>query len=154
MAQKHTIIVDLDGTLADVRHRLHHIQGKGQKDWDRFFQGMPEDPVNEWCLQLMKAMAKEGYRIAIVSGRPEPYEAQIIEWLRRYEAPYDALYLRKSGDRRQDTVVKREILHQYFDKQDILFVVDDRTTVVKMWRDEGLVCLQCDPHEDTDFIAK
>lgn len=142
-----TIIVDLDGTLADVRHRLHHINVKGRKDWDRFFDAMPEDPVNEWCLTLVKAMAKEGYRIAIVSGRPDTHLSQVREWLARYEVPHDDLYLRSGGDRRPDTVVKREILHRYFSKDDILFVTDDRTSVVAMWRSEGLVCLQCDPHE-------
>jgi hypothetical protein len=142
-----TIIIDLDGTLADVRHRLHHIQGKGRKDWDRFFLGMPDDPVNVWCLELMKAMAKEGFEIAIVSGRPADYADQVKAWLERFQVPYHRLFLRGSGDRRLDTVVKREILHRAFDKNDILFVVDDRTEVVAMWRSEGLVCLQCDPHE-------
>jgi phosphoglycolate phosphatase-like HAD superfamily hydrolase len=142
-----TIIVDLDGTLADVRHRLHHIRAKGRKNWDRFFEAMPDDPVNDWCLQLLKAMAKEGYEIAIVSGRPDTYENDVKAWLARYEVPYQHLYLRGGGDRRPDTIVKREILHTHFDKRDILFVVDDRTSVVKMWREEGLVCLQCDPHE-------
>jgi phosphoglycolate phosphatase-like HAD superfamily hydrolase len=141
------IIVDLDGTLADVRHRLHHIQSKGRKDWDRFFEGMPDDPVNDWCLQLLKAMAKEGYEIAVVSGRPDTYLDQVKEWLARYEVPYHRLYLRGGGDRRPDTIVKREILHRHFEKKDILFVVDDRTSVVAMWREENLVCLQCDPHE-------
>ena len=29
-------IVDLDGVVADVRHRLHHLEGR-RKDWGRFF---------------------------------------------------------------------------------------------------------------------
>ena len=29
-------VFDLDGTLADVRHRLHHIEGR-RRDWDAFF---------------------------------------------------------------------------------------------------------------------
>lgn len=142
-----TIIVDLDGTLADVRHRLHHIDLKGRKDWDRFFDAMPDDPLNEWCLHLIRAMTKEGYRIAIVSGQPDTYAPQIKEWLARYDVPYDDLFLRGGGDRRPDTVVKREILHRHFRKEDILFVIDDRTSVVAMWRSEGLVCLQCDLHD-------
>jgi phosphoglycolate phosphatase-like HAD superfamily hydrolase len=142
-----TIIIDLDGTLADVRHRLHHVRGKGTKDWGKFFEAMPEDPVNDWCLQLMRAMHKEGYEIAIVSGRPADYEEQVRAWLSRYEVPYHRLYLRGSGDRRQDTLVKREILHREFEKKHILFAVDDRKEVVAMWRSEGIVCLQCNPHE-------
>ena len=29
------IIVDIDGTIADVRHRLHHVKD-GKKDWNAF----------------------------------------------------------------------------------------------------------------------
>jgi len=54
--------------------------------------------------------------------------------------------MRKGGDRRPDTIVKHEILRRFFEKKDILFVVD-RPSVVEMWRSEGLVCLQCNPHE-------
>jgi hypothetical protein len=33
------------------------------------------------------------------------------------------------------------------DKRKVLFVVEDRNRVVEMWREEGLVCLQCAPGE-------
>jgi hypothetical protein len=55
---------------------------------------------------------------------------------------YDELRLRKSGDRRSDVIVKREMLHR-IDETKVLFVVEDRNRVVEMWRKEGLVCLQC-----------
>jgi hypothetical protein len=54
------------------------------------------------------------------------------------------LLMRRDGDRRQDAVVKREAL------QDIrgrgyhpTIAIEDRDQVVKMWREEGLTCLQC-----------
>jgi hypothetical protein len=56
------------------------------------------------------------------------------------------LLLRKDNDRRADGVVKREMLAA-IDKSRILFVVEDRSRVVEMWRSEGLVCLQCAPGE-------
>lgn len=142
-----TIIVDLDGTLADVRHRLKHVQAGRTKDWKSFFREMHLDPLNVWCRELILAMKNAGFRIAIVSGRPDDYEDAIRTWLKHHNIPYDSLHLRKGGDFRADTIVKREILHQHFEKTNILFVVDDRPSVVAMWREEGLVCLQCDPHE-------
>ncbi len=36
-------VVDLDGVLADVRHRLHHLDRR-PKDWDSFFAAAPSDP--------------------------------------------------------------------------------------------------------------
>jgi len=146
MARK-TIIVDLDGTLADVAHRLHHVRGLGRKDWKSFFRAMDQDPLNEWCRELMRGMRALGHEVAIVSGRPGDYADVIRTWLERHEIPYDRMHTRRAGDFRPDTVVKKEILDAEFRKEDILFVVDDRQSVVGMWRAEGLVCLQCDPHD-------
>lgn len=56
---------------------------------------------------------------------------------------YDWLYMRPEGDVRKDTEIKREIFDNYIrDKYRVLFVLDDRNSVVKMWRDLGLKCLQ------------
>ncbi len=144
MPEKKIIIVDLDGTLADIGHRRHHVEEQ-PKDWQSFFESMTLDPINSWCRTLMLAMHKEGFRIALVSGRPDSYERAIREWLMKYSVPYQSLHLRREKDLRPDDTVKREILLRDFKKEDILFVVDDRESVVKMWRREGLVCLQCNP---------
>jgi len=40
---KDVVIVDIDGTLADVQHRIHHIKGPGKKNWIKFFRGAPDD---------------------------------------------------------------------------------------------------------------
>jgi phosphoglycolate phosphatase-like HAD superfamily hydrolase len=144
MTAAQTIIVDLDGTLADIGHRRHHVEGK-RKNWPAFFKKMHLDPLNVWCRELMVAMKQAGYRIAIVSGRPDSYEEVIRAWLLQHQVPFDALHMRREGDYCPDDIVKREILHAHFRKPDILFVVDDRESVVRMWRQEGLVCLQCNP---------
>jgi hypothetical protein len=34
-----TVIVDIDGTLADLSHRLHHVRNGGH-NWDEFFAGV------------------------------------------------------------------------------------------------------------------
>jgi len=56
------------------------------------------------------------------------------------------LLMRPYGDSRQDSVVKQEIYRKqiapYFD---VAWVYDDRDQVVKMWRDEGLTCMQVAP---------
>lgn len=37
-----TIVIDIDGTIADCAHRLHHIQ-KHPKDWKTFFAESAND---------------------------------------------------------------------------------------------------------------
>jgi hypothetical protein len=51
--------------------------------------------------------------------------------------------MRKSGDYRKDYEVKKEIYETYIkDKFNVLCVLDDRQSVVDMWRSLGLTCLQ------------
>ena len=38
------VIFDIDGTLADVSERIHHVRKK-PKNWNAFFQGMERTEV-------------------------------------------------------------------------------------------------------------
>lgn len=54
------------------------------------------------------------------------------------------LHMRPDGDFRPDVEVKKEIYKREIEGQfKVLFAVDDRASVVEMWRAQGLVCLQC-----------
>lgn len=56
---------------------------------------------------------------------------------------YKNLYMRKNGDKRKDYVVKKELYETHIkETYEVLFVLEDRDQVVKMWRDLGLTCLQ------------
>lgn len=139
------IIVDIDGTLADVEHRVHHVR-KTQKDWSAFNQAMGEDQLNIWCAKLIEAMQKAGYAILFVTGRDDDYREKTEAWMQQHGIYFDKLFMRTAVDFRSDSEVKKEIyLKEIKNNWDVLFVVDDRLSVVKMWREElGLVCLQCD----------
>ena len=60
--------------------------------------------------------------------------AQVIEvpsnqterWLVRHEITYDALYMRRAGDRRKDTIVKREIYEGHIASAYTVRVVETR----------------------------
>ena len=138
------ILVDLDGTLADIEHRVHHVQSD-QKDWKSFNEGMHADELNHWCADLVKAMQGESYKIIFITGRGESTRPMTVEWLEKKAITYDHLYMRPLKDRREDFEVKKEIYEkQIKDDYKVVFVVEDRASVVKMWRSIGLVCLQCD----------
>jgi hypothetical protein len=137
-----SIVVDIDGTLAGISHRLHYIR-ESPPNYDAFFATVEGDSLHEWCKQLIVAFYGR-YRIVLVSGRPHRTLEATKRWLAKHEVPYDELNLvRGDGDFRPDQELKRKWLHGY-GKERILFTVDDRQRVVNMWRDEGLVCLQCD----------
>ena len=137
------VIFDIDGTLADISERVHHIRRK-PKNWNAFNAGMAQDKAIHAMVRLCNILYDAGQRIILCSGRNEKNRPETVEWLANQGVNYHELYLRKDEDYRSDAVVKREIL-QGIDKSKILFIVEDRSRVVEMWRAEGLVCLQPAP---------
>lgn len=140
------IIVDLDGTLANVDHRINLVRRK-KKWFDKFYDLCDKDKINEWCRRLIQGMVREGVEVKIVSARPERLFIKTGEWLiENGVSPVRVSLhlLRKDNDFTKDQELKRAWLNSgVVKKKDILFVVDDRQRVVDMWREEGLVCLQC-----------
>ena len=145
MATTEIVIFDVDGTLADISARVQHVR-KRPKDWDAFFRGMAEDKAVRSMVRLCNLLYDADLRVVLCSGRNEAHRAETVAWLKREGVNYHELRLRRDGDFRSDVVVKREMLRG-IDKSRVLFVVEDRSRVVEMWRAEGLVCLQCAPGE-------
>lgn len=137
------VIFDIDGTLADVSERIHHLR-KQPKDWGAFFDGMAQDKAVRSMVRLCEILYSSGVKVILCSGRNEAHRGATVEWLARQGVRYHELLLRGDGDRRSDVVAKREMVAGV-DKRKVLFVVEDRSRVVEMWRAEGLVCLQCAP---------
>lgn len=139
-------VFDIDGTLADCSHRLHHIQ-KQPKDWTAFFA----DCIDDFPISHMIALAKiigEKHEVVFVSGRSDECREATERWLRAYvfEAP---LYMRKVGDHRNDDILKIELLKEVeADGFKPIMAFDDRSRVVKAWRDAGIPCAQV---ADGDF---
>lgn len=141
-SQRPYIICDLDGTLCDIKHREHHAQGK-RKNWNKFFEGVKDDSVNQVVAEILKRFA-DSHDIVFLSGRPERCRVDTIEWLANKAGIHDPeVHMRKDDDFRQDQIVKSEIYAPIQAKRgEPFFILDDRSRVVEMWRKRGLVCLQ------------
>lgn len=141
-------IFDLDGTLFDCRHRLHHVLPGAKRDWQEFFAGIKDDLIVEPIRDLAVALAASGIRIICCSGRPEEYRAISEQMLDEAGVPFAGLYMRATGDTRPDHVIKMQLLAGIReDGFDPFIVIDDRQSVVDAWREAGLVCLQAAPSE-------
>ena len=142
-----TIVCDLDGTLAKIDHRLHHVRNEDKKKnrWDKFFLEMDKDEVNEWCRTILDALS-DRYPITYATGRPEDYMNLTAPWLQSNGLQYPGyrLFSRIKGDFRKDDIVKEIILEfEIKTRYDILMIIDDRQQVVDMWRKHGYTVLQC-----------
>jgi len=125
-----TYIVDIDGTLADLSHRLHHIQ-KEPKDWDAFFDGCEEDEPIQNVIDVVRQLGTtQGNRIVYLTGRPERVRGKTICWLSKNGLPERNLVMRKNGDHRPDTIAKRELLEKLQSEgHEIVGVFEDRPTI-------------------------
>lgn len=141
------IIVDIDGTIADCNHRLHHIKGQ-KKNWPGFWETMHLDTPIEPIIKLVKAM-DQACRIIVVTARHDYVRPQTVKWLLQNGVPYNELRMRADEDYRKDAIVKKEILDQIrADGYNVLFALEDRTHNVEMFRANGVPCLQVADDED------
>ena len=146
------IIFDVDGTIADVEHRRHLVNGdKGFKaDWTAFREATVDDTPVQWVCDIAKRHIAQGDEVAFFSARNESEreitEKQISEWI---GDGHNGVFLRPNGDYRPDEVFKSELADR-FEKigGHIDLVYDDRNKVVDMWRQRGTTVVQV---ADGDF---
>lgn len=133
------VICDLDGTLCDLTHRLKYLEGE-KKDWSGFFGALGADSMRQEVADMLEKHISEGSQIFFVSGRPDNYREATETWLHEHFTipPHTALFMRSSGDKRPDTEVKAEIFDRYFKQYPVKLVIDDRPSVIRMWREKGL----------------
>ena len=145
---KSCVIFDIDGTLADVAHRLHFITEQSPKDWDGFFSACSSDLPIQPVVNLLTCVSAR-YDIVIVTGRSTECRQQTTKWLQEHVPALRGgfpLYMRAEDDRRADHVVKAELLEQMrADGWEPWCAFEDRRRVVDMWREKGLLCCQVAP---------
>lgn len=149
-------IFDIDGTLANCSQRLHFILppeedltgnidlDKIAPDWESFYKDCINDKPILDNIHVVHRLVATGAEVYFVTGRPEKYREQTFEWLDKYIPgiePQD-LYMRKDGDHRPDTEVKKEIYKNFLCGKNICGIFEDRDSCVKMWRSFGLTCYQ------------
>ena len=127
------ILCDLDGTLAILHDRSPFDAKRCETDL-----------LNIPIAEILKTYHQRSVKIILMSGREDTARIQTMNWLSYNKIPYNALYMRTSGDMRKDAIVKKELYVKHIKGQFFVqFVLDDRNQVVDLWRLElGLPCLQ------------
>lgn len=149
--KKQAIIVDLDGTLANSGHRVRFVDGSEKRDWDKFNALSAYDPINEWCLEIVKAFNDRGYKIVFLTARSDSKSTRKITetWLATHVGPsidYE-LIMRPGDDFRSDFITKQDLFNKHIlSKYDVLFAIDDKKVVSNMWRENGITALHCDEY--------
>lgn len=127
------VIVDLDGTLADISHRSPYDASTCEQDGVRLHV--------QATVEGLRHRTPNG-QIAPVfafSGRMSTYMAETWNWLHTHGITVDGLFMRQEGDTRKDAVIKRELYETNIKgRYNVYAVVDDRPQVLRNWRELGL----------------
>jgi len=141
-----TVIFDLDGTLALIdKRRAKASRADGKIDWKEFFapDNIQLDEPNWPVIDTFKSLQDSGNIVGIFSGRDDISKTETKHWLAEHGINPDFLRMRRNGSFVPDDKLKKLWLNDLLeDGHNIMCVFDDRDKVVKMWRDNGLTCMQ------------
>lgn len=121
-------IVDIDGVVADVRHRLHHLEG-GRKRWGAFFAAAGDDPAHPEGLAVVAMLAAD-HIVIFLTGRPESLRAVTEAWLESHDIGGHHLSMRAVRDHRPAPQFKLEEISRLAASRTIAVVVDDDQRVL------------------------
>ena len=151
MKQK-AIIIDIDGVLANSGSYIHkHLRHTKNKDYDSFWESIPDHPVNKWAKNLCNNYHTLDYDILMLTARQDTEVARFntLEWFIDNDIHCDGLFMqtpRTEGEKNllyDHGKVKIEMYEQLIKPRfDVEFMVDDSPANVSLFRDYGMTVLQ------------
>lgn len=137
---KGVVIVDLDGTLADGKHRLHLLPTKDlhlTESWSEFNRAAVDDRPIESTIMVVNGLWVSGFGVVVLTGRSDEVQRETAVWLDFYGVKYDCLIMRRHDDNRKDTIIKEDVLRAIgLDR--IVCAFDDSPTVIPFMRSLGI----------------
>lgn len=137
MEPRPVAVIDIDGVVADTRHRLALIERK-PKRWDEFFAAAADDPPLPEGIALVRELAAE-HDVVWLTGRPERNRRLTTAWLAAHGLPTEPLIMRRHRDFQPARVAKRDELRELARTRRIAVVVDDDPDVIDLLAAEGFV---------------
>ena len=118
---KNIILVDLENTLSNSKHRMHLLK----KDKEKFQKEFLNDPPNKNVIDFTNSLYNNNYnfRIVVLSAKRDTYKKDAEKWLRDHEVIYDELIMQREKDKRLPFEFKSDFIKE--NKNNILFALDD-----------------------------
>lgn len=139
------VILDLDGTYADVEPYRHYVRAS-PPDYDAFHavSCALAEPIAQTVGIVVEARAA-GHVIVVMSGRNAKWLEPSREWLRRPRPgfpaglPFDELHLDPPGPHVPDAEAKARMWDLHIaSRYDVVLAVDDRPGIAAVWAAKGL----------------
>ncbi len=128
-------LVDIDGVVADVRHRVHFVERR-PKNWDRFFAEAVHDPPHAEGIAVVNRLL-EDHDVVYLTGRPEHLRAATDEWLAAHGIGGHRLIMRGADDRRPSARFKVQAAANLARRRRVGIVIDDDASVIDAMKAAG-----------------
>ena len=128
-------IFDLDGTLADVTHRLHFLE---EGKWDEFYLACNNDKPIDEIIALSRMMWHNSVPIFTLTGRSDIAKDKTIRWLNENNVLYDELFMRQDGDYSHAEDLKEKWINE-IGANNIYCAFDDSAKVCNMFKRNGII---------------
>jgi len=140
--RRKAVIIDIDGSLADVSSGLHFIVGKPkhERDHDAFIAMSDSYPANQQALDWIRPYAEAGYALIVLTGREERYRAASEAWVRQAMPwPWEVFKMSPNHDPRPGEETKRELYQELVDEgYEIVGAIEDRPRIIALWEELGI----------------
>jgi hypothetical protein len=137
-------VFDIDGTVADARHRLHHIaETDKHENWVRFFDAAADDPPLAEGVARARRLA-ETYDIVWLTARPERLRPMTERWLAEHDLPAGRLLMLPDGERTLARRYKLDAVRRLAEEREIAVVVDDDPRVVALLEEAKIPVVRAD----------
>lgn len=151
------IICDVDGTLCDVRSIRHFVERPAEAasfraNFSKFHAASASCPVFPHVRDLVADLALQGFAIIVVTAREARWTELTEQWLDLNGIPRDELITRRELDYRPDAIVKAEICTEIESRYAPALAIDDRDTVLAVWKDASIPTVKVDGEGDLSLI--
>ena len=131
---KPAILIDLDGTLAEVDHRIKD----GKCDHSRIHEDKYNNAVREIICKF-----QDTHNIILFTARHCDLRDATKRWCWDNFIIFDQLIMKLPSHEGPNYLVKYEMYKEFIEgKYEVLFAIDDNNRVVEMLRDIGITTFQ------------
>jgi hypothetical protein len=134
---KPIVLVDLEGTLTNCEHRIKSWE---VGDFDTWNEGLHLDKPKLNVLDLVLELS-DHCKIFIATAKPYKYYDDVYNWLRKH-LPFepDMVLMRPDGNEDTSPILKGLWVDKLREEgHTIALAIDDRTDVLDMYNDKGLM---------------
>ncbi len=140
-------IVDIDGCLANNRHRDELIPPKWAwhicKAWNEYNEACGYDKPIKPLITYVNALA-DTHHIALLTARTKTdvCEGATLSWLRVHGVRYNRLFMREPGDNSPSHELKeRYVKHFLAAEADLALAIDDEQANIDMFKSHNIPTL-------------